>query len=190
MGGHSPTGAHGPAAYHERMGDEFGIYYRPDLAVEKVTRARRKLLWRLGSTLVFVAIGLGLRLAFPDDFGSSAPWFIGSVLAFGLVLGGWELAQLIIARRDAQQVPPGLALGANRDGMLVGNRWFGWADVGALVVRPGRWGGSSRLVATGRDQHHQEILLDYTDVLPATLDSAIAALSGGRARMDLSRLDA
>jgi hypothetical protein len=45
-------------------------------------------------------------------------------------------------------------------------------------------------VATGRDQRTQELLLDYTDVLPATLDSAILALSGGRARVDLSRLDA
>lgn len=172
------------------MGDEFGIYYRPEVAAEKVSRARRKLLWRLGSTLVFVAIGIGLRLAYADEFGSSVPWFIGSVLVFGLVLGGWELVQYLSAQRDSKRLAPGLALGANRDGMLVGADWFGWNEVGALVVRPGRWGGSSRLVATGRDQRSQEVLLDYTDVLPATLDSAILALSGGRARMDLSRLDA
>lgn len=172
------------------MGDEFGIYYRPELAAGKVARARKKLVWRLGSMLVMVAIGIGLRLAYPEEFGPSTPWFIGSVLAFGLAFGGWELTQLLVARGDAKRVPGGLVLGANRDGMLIGPDWFGWGEVGALAVRPGRWGGSSRLVATGRDQRDREILLDYTDVLPATLDSAIVALSGGRARVDLSRLDA
>lgn len=173
-----------------RVGDEFGIYYRPEVAAEKVVRARKKLIWRLGSTLVFVAIGIGLRLLYPEGFGDSIPWLIGSVLVFGLALGSRELVQYVVARRDAARVSSGLALGANRDGMLVGPDWFGWHEIGALVVRPGRWGGSSRLVTTGRDQRNQEILLDYTDVLPATLDSAILALSGGRARMDLSRLDA
>ena len=178
------------SAYDGRVGDEFGIYYRPEVAGEKVARTRKKLIWRLGSTLVFLAIGIGLRLAYPEEFGSSTPWLIGSVLVFGLTLGGWELVQYLVARRDASRVPPGLALGANRAGMLMGADWFGWDEVGALLVRPGRWGGSSRLVATGRDQRTQELLLDYTDVLPATLDSAILALSGGRARVDLSRLDA
>ena len=172
------------------MGDEFGIYYRPEVAAEKVSRARRKLIWRLGSILVFVAVGIGLRLIFPEEFGSSAPWLIGSVLVFGLALGGRDLLQYLVAQRDAKRVPPGLALGANRDGMLMGADWLGWDDVGALAVRPGRWGSSARLVATGRDQHHRELLLDYTDALPATLDSAILAISGGRARVDLSRLDA
>ncbi len=187
---HGSAGGAGRAAYDERVGDEFGIYYRPEMAAEKVARARKKLLWRLGSTLVFVAIGIGLRLARPDEFGSSTPWFIGSVLVVGLTLGGWELVQWWVARRDARQVPPGLALGANRAGVLVGPDWFEWGEIGALAVRPGRWGGSSRLVATGRDQRNRDVLLDYTDVLPATLDSAIVALSGGRARVDLSRLDA
>ena len=173
-----------------RVGDEFGIYYRPEVAAEKVARARKKLIWRLGSTLVFVAIGIGLRLAYPEEFGASTPWLVGSVLVFGLIFGGREALQLVVAQRDAKRVPPGLALGANRAGMLVGPDWFGWDEVGALVVRPGRWGSSSRLVATGRDQRNQELLLDYTDVLPATLDSAILALSGGRARVDMSRLDA
>ncbi|MCW5951105.1 MAG: hypothetical protein KIT69_02440 [Propionibacteriaceae bacterium] len=172
------------------MGDEFGIYYRPEVAAEKVVRARRKLIWRLGSTLVFVAIGIVLRLIYPEELGSSTPWFIGSVLVVGLALGIREFVLYLVAQRDAKRVPPGLALGANRDGMLMGADWFGWDEVGALMVRPGRWGGSSRLVATGRDQRNQELLLDYTDVLPATLDSAILALSGGRARVDLSHLDA
>ena len=172
------------------MGDEFGIYYQPEVAATKVAAARKRLIWRLGSTLVFIAIGIGIRVAYPTEFGDSAPWFIGSVLLFGLVFGSREIVQLVVASRDAKRVSAGLALGANRAGMLVGPDWFDWSEVGEVVVRPGRWGASSRLVATGRDQRTQELLLDYTDVLPATLDSAIVALSGGRARVDLSRLDA
>jgi hypothetical protein len=34
------------------------------------------------------------------------------------------------------------------------------------------------------------VLLGYTDVMPAALDSAVVALSAARARVDLSRLDA
>ncbi|MCA0251881.1 MAG: hypothetical protein LCH76_06255 [Actinobacteria bacterium] len=172
------------------MNDEFGIYYRPELAAGRVVQTRRQLLWRVGSTLVVVAIGIGLRLGYPEEFGSSALWFIGSALVIGLAFASRDIAQFLAARTDAKRVAPCLALGANREGILLGPDWFGWGEVGALMVRPGRWGGSSRLVATGRDHRAQEILLDYTDVMPATLDSAIVALSGGRARIDLSRLDA
>lgn len=172
------------------MSDEFGVYYRPELAAERVARTRKALFWRLGWTVLFiVAAGIGWAL-YPQELGPSAPWFIGSALAFGLVMGGWEFAHFLKARSDASRVGPGLALGANRDGMLVAPDWYPWGEVGSLEVRPGRLGASSRLVATARDSRTREVLLDYTDVLPATLDSAIVALSGGRARLDLSRLDA
>lgn len=171
-------------------GDEFGIYYRPDLAAARVAKTRRSLVWRFGWTLLIMAAGAGGWVFFPAEFGPSAPWFIGSAAVLGVVLGSWEIVQFIKARSDAARVTPGLALGANRDGVLVGATWYPWGEVGSLVVRPGRLGASSRLVATGRDARTQDVLIDYTDVLPATLDSAIVALSSGRARVDLSRLDA
>lgn len=172
------------------MNDEFGVYYQPELAAGRVSATRRGLIWRLGWTLLIVAVGVIGWLVFPEQFGPSAPWFIGSAVVVGLVFGAWELAHFLKARSDAARVNPGLALGANRDGMLVGQDWYPWGEVGALEMRPGRLGASSRLVATARDARTQEVLLDYTDVLPATLDSAVVALSGGRARVDLSRLDA
>ncbi|MDQ7992779.1 MAG: hypothetical protein AAGC63_06420 [Propionicimonas sp.] len=172
------------------MHDEFGVYYQPALAAGQVARARTGLIWRLGWTALIVAIGVGGWLLYPEQFGPSAPWFIGSAVVVGLALGGWELARFLTARSDAARVAPGLALGANRYGVLVGADWYPWGEVGSLVVRPGRLGASSRLVATGRDARTREVLLDYTDVLPASLDSAVVALSAGRARVDLSRLDA
>jgi hypothetical protein len=87
-------------------------------------------------------------------------------------------------------VPAALAIGLNRHGVLVGQAWYPWSELGSLVVRPGRFGASARLVATGRDARTAQVLVDYTDALPASLDSAVVAMSGGRARVDLSRLDA
>ena len=171
-------------------GDEFGIFYQPELAAARVARTRRSLVWRFGWTLVLVGVGVVGWIVYPDEFGPSAPWFIGSAAVIGLALGSWEIVQFIKARSDAKRVWPGLALGANRDGVLVGRDWLPWPEVGSLEMLPGRLGSSSRLVATARDQRSQEVLLDYSDVLPASLDSAIVALSGGRARVDLSRLDA
>lgn len=172
------------------IGDEFGIYYRPDLAAARVARTRKALVWRFGWTLLIVGVGVAGWVFYPTEFGPSAPWFIGSAAGIGLVLGSREIVQFAKARSDAAKVVPGLALGVNRDGVLVGPDWYPWPEVGALEMRPGRFGSSARLVATARDSRSREVLIDYTDVLPASLDSAIVALSGGRARIDLSRLDA
>lgn len=171
-------------------GDEFGIYYRPELAHARVRQTRFSLLWRLGWTVLIVAIGAGVRLARPEVFGDSFGWFLGSVLVVGGVFAVYQLAQFLSARSEVSRVWSGLAIGVNRDGMLIGQAWYPWASVGSLEMRPGRLGASARLVATGRDASRQDVLIDYTDALPASLDSAIVALSGGRARVDLSRLDA
>ena len=64
-----------------------------------------------------------------------------------------------------------------------------WPEVGSVVVRPGTLGGSALLVATGRDSSASRVPLDYTDTMPATLDTAVRVLSSGRAWLDLSRLD-
>ena len=171
-------------------GDEFGIYYQPELAAARVARTRRSLVWRFGWTVLLIGVGVAGWIFYPTEFGPSAPWFIGSTAVIGLALGSWEIVHFVKARSDARKVIPGLALGANRDGVLVGPDWYPWPEVGSLQMRPGRLGSSARLIATARDQRSQEVLVDYTDVLPASLDSAIVALSGGRARVDLSRLDA
>ena len=100
-----------------------------------------------------------------------------------------SVLRLVRVRRDAGLAQPGLAIGLNRDGMLVGQRWLLWPEVGSVIVRPGGLGGSSMLVATGRDRSTSRVPLDYTDTMPATLDAAVRVLSGGRAWLDLSRLD-
>lgn len=171
-------------------GDEFGVYYLPELAHARVRSARRALVGRLIGTLLSVALIVAAWFGFPDAFAETAWWMIGSTVVVGGALAIYQLVLFVVARSDAAKVPGGLALGMNRDGVLVGPAWLPWGQVGALVVRPGRLGSSATLVATGRDNASQRVLLDYTDVGPAALDSAILALSGGRARVDLSHLDA
>lgn len=171
-------------------GDEFGIYYRADLAQARVAAARRGIVWRVGSTVFLILLELVLWYSFPELFAQSGPWLVGSTAVVGLAYLGYEGFRFFQARSEAGRVPPSLAIGLNRDGMLIGATWYPWSQVGSLVVRPGRLGSSSRLVATGRDATTEQVLMDYTDVLPASLDSAVVALSGGRARVDLSHLDA
>lgn len=171
------------------VGEEYGIYYREDIAQARFARARFGLWWRIGSTLVSIAIGAGLWWAYPDRFGASAPWFLGVAAGVGLVMVTREVVRTVRTRRDRRIAAAGLALGITRHGLLVAGLWLPWQEIQAMVVRPGRWGGSSRLEVTSRQGGVAAVLLDCTDVLPAALDSAVVALSTGRARVDLSRLD-
>jgi hypothetical protein len=171
------------------MSDEYGVYYRPDVAERHLGSARNALLWQLGSTGVSVGLAAGAWYLWPGEFGPWAPWLIGVALASGAVSAAIGVVRLIRVRRDVGFARQGLAIGLNRDGMLVNQRWLVWPEVGSVEVRPGALGGSSTLVATGRDRAVTRVPLDYTDTMPATIDSAVRVLSSGRAWVDLSRLD-
>ncbi len=171
------------------MSDEYGVYYQPGLADRQLVHARNGLLWQLGSMVVSVGLTAAAWYVWPDQFGPWAPWIIGVSLASGLLAVTLSVIRLVRVRRDAGLARSGLAIGLNRDGMLVGQRWLLWPEVGSVIVRPGGLGGSSMLVATGRDRSTSRVALDYTDTMPATLDAAVRVLSAGRAWLDLSRLD-
>lgn len=171
------------------MYDEYGVYFRPDLAAGRVGRARSVLVWRIGSTVLSVGLVAAAWFAWPDQFGDWAPWLIGSSISIGLVLAVYSLIQWLRVRKDAVAAQPGLAIGLNRDGMLVRDRWLPWPEVGSVVVKPGALGSSASLVATARDQSAIAVPLDYTDTMPASLDAAVRALSAGRAWVDFSRMD-
>ena len=171
------------------MSDEYGVYYRPDLVLGRIKRARGLLVSRVASTLISVAVvGAGWYF-WPDQFGSWAPWMIGISVATGLVTATISLIQFLRVRSDARIAQPGLAIGLNRQGMLVGQHWFPWPEVGSVVLKPGVLGASSALVTTDRARGTGLVPLDYTDTMPATLDAAVRVLSAGRAWVDLSRMD-
>lgn len=171
------------------MSDEYGVYYAEGIAERYLARARSQVYWQIGSIVLGIAIvGVAWYLA-PDQFGAWAPWMIVVSVASGLISLGFGVVRLVRVRKDAVLARPGLAIGLNRDGMLIGERWLVWPEVGSVIVRPGTRGSSSSLVATGRDRSSSRVPLDYTDTMPATLDAAVRVLSSGRAWVDLSRLD-
>lgn len=171
------------------MSDEYGVYYRPDLVLGQVRRARSLLVWRIGSTLFSAALIGAAWYFFPEQFGSWAPWMLGISAATGVATTIWSLIHFLRVRADARIAQPGLAIGLNRQGMLIGERWFPWPEVGSVVVKPGALGKSTSLVTTDRAKGTGAVPLDYTDTMPATLDAAVRVLSAGRAWVDLSRMD-
>lgn len=171
------------------MSDEYGVYYAEGTAERHLARARSQMLWRIASMVLGIAVAGVIWMVWPDQFGAWAPWIIAISAVSGLVSVGFSVVRLLRVRRDAELARPGLAIGLNRDGMLIGQRWLVWPEVGSVVIRPGALGRSSMLVATGRDRSASRVPLDYTDTMPATLDAAVRVLSSGRAWVDLSRLD-
>lgn len=170
-------------------GEEYGIYYRPEAALQSLGASRKALVRRGISILISLAV-IGLAwLVWPREIGDWLPWMIGFSLASGLAWAAIDLTRFRIARRDARLANSPLAIGLNRDGIMVGTTWFSWPQVGAITVRPGRLGGATRLTVTGRDKVSAVVPLSYTDTMPASLDAAVRALSGGLAWVDLSALD-
>lgn len=171
------------------MGDEYGIYYQPELAAARVGAARTALLFRLGSVLLSVLVIGGVWLLWPATFGEMAAIFLIVTLVTGGIMALINGVQLVRVAAEAKLATPGLAVGINRDGMLIGQRWLAWPEVGSMVVKPGVFGSSSSLVTLGRDNASSTVPLELTDAMPASLDSVVRVLSSGRAFVDLSRLD-
>jgi len=169
--------------------DELGVYFRPGQAAGRVRQARGTLVRRGLTTLVFVVAVLVVWLIVPA-FAPYVPWFVGVSVVTGVVGAAFDLVTWRRVIQDAARAGDGLALGLNRDGALVGQVWYPWAEVGAMRVTPGRLGASDRLEVVGRDAAAQWLPLSYMDAMPAWLDGAVRALSAGRIGVDLSRLDA
>jgi hypothetical protein len=170
------------------VGDEYGIYYRPEVAVARVSSARFTMIWRLGSLLLSALIIGLVWLIWPGQVGNAAPWFLIASVGIGLTTSVIAAISWARAAGDAK-FANGLAIGLNREGVLIGQRWITWPEVGSMVVRPGSLGSSNALVATMRDNSTLKVPLELTDAMPASLDAVVRVLSGGRTWVDLSRLD-
>lgn len=168
---------------------EYVVFYAPEAVQAKVKRWRSMLIQRLISTAISVAIGAAVWYFFADQVGSWGPWLVGSALVVGLIWVIVSVTGLVIARRDAAQVQPGPAFAVTRDGVWIAQLWLTWPEVGAVLANPGRFGRSARLVVNARDGRSAAVPMEYLTALPANIDSAVRALSGGRCWIDLSRLD-
>lgn len=169
--------------------DEFGIYYRPELAGEQVRRVFRLMLFRLGSALLSIALVIIAWRVWPEATSGWVWWYVGLAGGWGLVLLIVDVVRWRFAHADARAAQQGLAIGLNRDGVMINREWLPWAEVGEVRALPGRLNTSTRLVATSRDQRRFTVPLDLTDAMPASVDSAMRILSAGRVWVDLARLD-
>lgn len=171
------------------MNDEYGVYFLPERASQAYRAGRRRIYLAMANVLIGGGLAVLSAYLFSDYFGSWFWTFVEVSLMIGAVRLGYAVIRWLRVRRDTERVAPGLAVGLNRDGMLVGQRWLPWAEVGQIVVKPHGYGASDEFVATARDLSVVKLPLKYTDALLATLDAAIRVLSGGRAWVDLSLLD-
>lgn len=166
---------------------EYPVFYNRALAEARRSAAKKNLIGRIVS-LVFSGIISGLIWWFLRDQLGSFAW----LLALGFLLPLGYLVHAIVnlrrAGRDLAAVHDGLALGLGRDGLLVEQSWLPWSEVGRVEARP-RPGRSDRLVVAPREGDPLDVPLDFLTVMPATLDSGIRALSGGRRHLDFTALD-
>ncbi len=83
----------------------------------------------------------------------------------------------------------GVALRIDRHGVELAGQGVGWAEVAELAVRRSGWGFSPDFELLRRDQTSLRLPLDQIGALPATVDTAARAYSGGRHGVDLNALD-
>ncbi|MDR1767679.1 MAG: hypothetical protein LBR32_04505 [Propionibacteriaceae bacterium] len=173
------------------MIDELGVYYVPGLGESRAQSRRSALVWRIVWGVVAVIVfGLGIWLAARDQFASYLPWLVAVFAFYTVVFALYDLWAWRRAEGDAQRARQPLALGLNRDGVLFQQQWFGWGEVAAMAVTARRFGGGPKLSLAARDGRKAWLPLGLTDMMPATLDSIVRALSAGRVGVDLSRLEA
>ncbi|MCW3158673.1 hypothetical protein [Micropruina sonneratiae] len=168
---------------------EYVVFYAPQAVQAKVARWRSMLIQRLISTAVSTAIGGAVWYFFADQVGAFGPWLVGSALVIGLVWVIVSVTGLLMARGDAKDVVTGPAFATTPAGVWVAGLWLSWPEIGAFRATPSRLGRSPRLRVEGRDGRSASVPMDYLTALPANIDSAVRALSGGRHWIDLSRLD-
>ncbi|MBK8458854.1 MAG: hypothetical protein IPL43_00410 [Micropruina sp.] len=171
-------------------GGEFVINHAPGNALAKVARRRGALIQRVISLLISLGIGVAIYYFFAEQLGDFRPWVIWFSVGPGVIWALISLTAWLLARAEVRKLGQGPAVAVTREGVWITGNWIPWPSVGALRAKPGRLGRSASLVVDSREGASHSVALDYLDALPATIDSAVRTLSGGRAWIDLSDLDA
>lgn len=165
------------------------VFFAPGPAAARWHAARRNRRWRIVSLGISAAISAAIWWFWRDQLGDWLWWMIG--LSFVLPVGTLvhAIGQELAAKSDLTRVGEGLALGIGRAGMYLAQVHVPWSELAGVRALPGRWGRTASLEVEVRDGVRLDVPLDYLDRRPAEVDSAVRALSGGRVRVDFSRLD-
>lgn len=173
-------------------GGEFVVLYDPMPAQQRVQRWRRMVRSRLISLVLSVVL-MGILFVWQRQQLMTHP--VPTFIVYALVLlsaVGWLVGTLIayrLARRAAAGVGEGVAIHIDRVGLEFAGRRLAWGQVGGLATVKGRWPSGPLLQLTRSDGAAVAVPLEQLAVLPASLDGAVRAFSGGRFGVDLTALD-
>ncbi|MBK9159587.1 MAG: hypothetical protein WAV45_06225 [Propionibacteriaceae bacterium] len=170
-------------------GSHVVISYDPAPAAAKVARWRWTLTWRVGYLLVMVVLRIVAEFFKTQPYVDLAIEWLTWTLVASVVLIVYGLIRWWLAAREAKRVGVGPAIAIGREGIYSEKATLAWPELGGVTATNGRLGGSPTLTFTGREGAAVAFPMDYLDTLPATIDSAVRTMSGGRARIDFSRLD-
>lgn len=168
---------------------DYPVMFNPGPAVRRWVGLRRGMYWSFGSFVVGLAIWAAIWWFNREDWTATMWWILGASIGLSLILTGRSVFRAVAARRELRLVAEGLALGIGRGGLFADQRFLPWVSVATLEARSARVGQTARLIIRPMEGAPLGLPLDYLAASPADLDGAIRALSGGRAHVDLSRLD-
>lgn len=163
--------------------------FHPAPAVMRWYQLRRAVWWSLGSLVIGAGIWAAIWWFDRETWPDAMWWLVGASIGVSVVLLGRSIFRAVTARRELRLLAEGLALGIGRGGIYAQGRYLPWTDVRGVSTRPARIGRTARLILTPAVGTPLLLPLDYLAATPAGLDGAVRALSGGRAHVDLSRLD-
>lgn len=169
---------------------DYPVMFNPAAAWQVWKDAKRTRTSRLVSLLISAGISAAVWWFFRDQLGDWLWWMVGLSLALPTIQLLIAIVQVVRHRKVLAGVHDGLALGVGRGGLYLHGTYVPWAELGQLQALPPRFGGTSTLRVEPRGGQALTLPLDYLSAMPATLDGAIRALSGGRAWIDVSALDA
>jgi hypothetical protein len=120
---------------------------------------------------------------------------VGFLVVYGLVLAIPLILFLVFllgyrqSKRELATMGTGTAVRVGVPGIQVAGVFAGWSEVASLGAIPAGIGRAPLLRLATTDGRQATVPFDQITAYPATLDSTVRALSGGRHGVDLAALD-
>lgn len=169
---------------------ELSVPYDAEAIELKVQRRRRRMRSQLISLGITVVIMAGLYFWQRDQLQGA-----GFLVVYGVVLGLALIGVLVFllgyrqAKRELATMGTGTAVRIGVPGVQVAGVSAAWSEVATLGAVPGGLGRAPLLRLVTTDGRQATVPFDQIPTYPATLDSTVRALSGGRHGVDLAALD-
>jgi hypothetical protein len=169
---------------------ELSVPYDAQTIELKVQQRRRRMRSQLVSLGITVVIMAGIYLWQRDQLqGAGFLVVYGLVLSIPLILFLVYLLGYRQSKRELATMGTGMAVSVGVPGIQVAGVFAAWSEVASLGAVPGGIGRAPLLRLATTDGRQATVPFDQIPTYPATLDSTVRALSGGRHGVDLAALD-